>query len=92
MTQLLQKLEDGRAEQHELDLLLNVCDRVLGRCLCALGDFAAGPVVEYVKCFREEFQRHIDEARCPFGAESSLEGVFAPVDQHGHHPTVEVPS
>jgi NADH-quinone oxidoreductase subunit F len=92
MTQLLQKLEDGRAEQHELDLLLNVCDRVLGRCLCALGDFAAGPVVEYVKCFREEFQRHIDEGRCPFGGESSLEGVFAPVDQHGHHPTAEVPS
>jgi len=61
MTQLLQKLEDGRAEQSELDLLLNVCDRIMGRCLCALGDFAAGPVVEYVKSFREEFQRHIDE-------------------------------
>src|SRR5205807_5400816 len=57
MVQLLQKLEDGRAEQSELDLLLSVCDRVLGKCLCALGDFAAGPVVEYVRNFREEFQR-----------------------------------
>ena len=92
MTQLLQKLEDGRAEQSELDLLLNVCDRIMGRCLCALGDFAAGPVVEYVKNFREEFQRHIDEGGCPFGGESSLEGVFAPVDQHHHQPTAEVPS
>ena len=92
MTQLLQKLEDGRAEQSELDLLLSVCDRVLGKCLCALGDFAAGPVVEYVRNYRDEFQRHIDEGGCPFGGESSLEGVFAPVDQHSHAPVAEVPA
>ena len=92
MVQLLQKLEDGRAEQSELDLLLSVCDRVLGKCLCALGDFAAGPVVEYVRNFRDEFQRHIDEGGCPFGGESSLEGTFAPVDQHTHAPVAEVPA
>ena len=92
MTQLLQKLEDGRAEQSELDLLLSVCDRVLGKCLCALGDFAAGPVVEYVRNFRDEFQRHIDEGGCPYGGESSLEGIFAPVDQHTHAPVAEVPA
>ncbi|HKD32376.1 MAG TPA: NADH-quinone oxidoreductase subunit NuoF [Gaiellaceae bacterium] len=92
MVQLLQKLEDGRGEQSELDLLLSVCDRVLGKCLCALGDFAAGPVVEYVRNFRDEFQRHIDEGGCPFGGESSLEGVFAPVDQHTHAPVAEVPA
>jgi NADH-quinone oxidoreductase subunit F len=92
MTQLLQKLEDGRAEQSELDLLLSVCDRVLGKCLCALGDFAAGPIVEYVRNYRDEFQRHIDEGGCPFGGESSLEGVFAPVDQHSHAPVAEVPA
>ena len=92
MTQLLEKLEEGSAEQGELDLLLSVCDRIIGKCLCALGDFAAGPVVEYVRAFREEFQRHIDEGGCPFGGESSLEGVFAPVDQHAHHPAAEVPA
>jgi len=92
MTQLLRKLEDGRADQSELDLLLSVADRVLGKCLCALGDFAAGPVVEYVRAFRDEFQRHIDEGGCPFGGESSLDGVFAPVDQHTHSPVAEVPA
>jgi NADH-quinone oxidoreductase subunit F len=92
MVQLLQKLEDGQAEQSELDLLLSVCDRILGKCLCALGDFAAGPVVEYVRNFREEFQRHVDEGGCPLGGESSLEGVFAPVDQHTHAPVAEVPA
>jgi NADH-quinone oxidoreductase subunit F len=92
MVQLLRKLEDGNAEQSELDLLLSVADRVMGKCLCALGDFAAGPVLEYASAFREEFQRHIDEGRCPYGGESSLEGIFAPVDQHTHSPVAEVPA
>jgi NADH-quinone oxidoreductase subunit F len=82
MVQLLRKIEDGEATQGELDVLLNVCDRILGNCLCPLGDAAAMPVASYVAKFREEYQRHIDEGGCPFGGESSLEGVLAPVDQH----------
>jgi NADH-quinone oxidoreductase subunit F len=82
MVQILKKLEDGRAEQGELDLLLNVCDRILGNCLCPLGDAAAMPVASYVAKFRREYQRHIEEGGCPFGADSSLAGVIAPVDQH----------
>jgi len=92
MVQLLRKLEDGQASQGELDLLLDVCDRILGKCLCPLGDAAAMPIASYVDKFRDEFQRHIDEGRCPFGGESSLERIFAPVDQHTHHPTAEVPA
>jgi NADH-quinone oxidoreductase subunit F len=92
MVQLLHALEDGRAEQEQLDLLVSVAERITGRCLCALGDFAAGPVLEYVRTFGDEFQRHIDEGRCPFGGESSLEGIFAPVDQHTHSPVAEVPA
>jgi NADH-quinone oxidoreductase subunit F len=91
MVQLLEKIEDGRAEQHELDLLLDVCDRILGKCLCPLGDAAAMPVASYVDKFRDEFQQHLDEGACPT-PDSPLEKVFAPVDQHTHHPTVEVPA
>jgi NADH-quinone oxidoreductase subunit F len=92
MVQLLNAIEGGRAEQHELDLLLDVCDRILGKCLCPLGDAAAMPVASYVTKFRDEFQRHVDEGGCPFGGESSLEDVFAPVDQHTHAPVAEVPA
>jgi len=93
MVQILRKLEAGEAEQGELDLLLNVCDRILGNCLCPLGDAAAMPIASYVAKFREEYQRHIDEGACPFGGESSLEGVVAPVDQHHAHlrGQIEVP-
>src|SRR5215203_4561681 len=92
MVQLLRKIEDGQASQGELDLLLNVCDRILGKCLCPLGDAAAMPVESYVDKFRAEFQAHIDQGGCPFGGESSLEGIFAPVDQHTHDPVAEVPA
>jgi NADH-quinone oxidoreductase subunit F len=92
MVQLLRKIEDGRAEHDELDLLLSVCDRILGKCLCPLGDAAAMPIASYVSKFRDEFRAHIDEGGCPFGGESSLEGVLAPVDQHTHAPVAEVPA
>jgi NADH-quinone oxidoreductase subunit F len=85
MVQILRRLEDGTAEQDELDLLLDVCDRILGHCLCPLGDAAAMPIASYVAKFRAEFQRHLDEGGCPFGGESSLDGVVAPVDQHHTH-------
>jgi NADH-quinone oxidoreductase subunit F len=90
MVQLLHKIEDGDAEEDELDLLLDVCDRILGHCLCPLGDAAAMPIASYVDKFRDEFREHIRAGRCPFDGESSLDRVFAPVDQHRHHPTVEV--
>jgi NADH-quinone oxidoreductase subunit F len=92
MVQLLHKIEDGRAEHDELDLLLSVCDRILGKCLCPLGDAAAMPIASYVSKFRAEYRQHIVEGGCPFGGESSLEGVFAPVDQHTHSPVAEVPA
>jgi NADH-quinone oxidoreductase subunit F len=94
MVQLLRKIEEGEASQGELDVLLNACDRILGNCLCPLGDAAAMPVASYVAKFREEHQRHIDEGGCPFGGESSLDRVLAPVDQHHAHMRgqIEVPT
>ena len=82
MVDLLRRIEAGEATQAELDLLLDVCDRILGNCLCPLGDAAAMPVASYVARFRDEYQRHIDEGGCPFGGESTLDHVLAPVDQH----------
>src|SRR3954470_11039704 len=92
MVQILQEVEDGHADQAQLDLLLSVCDRILGKCLCPLGDAAAMPVASYVDKFRDEFQAHLDHGGCPFGGESSLDHVMAPVDQHTHSPVAEVPA
>jgi NADH-quinone oxidoreductase subunit F len=86
MTQILRRLEAGDAEQQELDLLLDVCDRINGKCLCPLGETAAIAVASYVDKFRSEFQAHIDEAGCPFGDSSPLHNVLAPVAIHTHAP------
>ena len=82
----------ARAAQGQLDLLLDVCDRILGKCLCPLGDADAMAVAGFVDKFRDDFQAHIDQGGCPFGGESSIEGLLAPSDQHAHHPVAEIPS
>jgi NADH-quinone oxidoreductase subunit F len=92
MVQILERIEAGEAEPSDLDLLGSVGSRILGKSLCALGDFAVYPVASYLEKWRHEFEEHIARRGCPFGGESSLEGIVAPVDAHTHHPTVEVPA
>ena len=92
MTQILRRLEDGAATQGELDLLVDVCDRINGKCLCPLGETAAIAVASYVDKFPVEFQRHIDDGGCPFGDDSPLHDVLAPVAMHTHAPTAVVPA
>ncbi len=84
LVQILTKLEEGRGDRADLDLLEEVCDRMLGKSLCALGDFAVYPVASYLEKYRAEFEAHVDGHGCPFGGASSIEGTFAPVDQHAH--------
>ena len=84
LVQLLTKIEDGEAEPTDLDLLDDVCDRMLGRSLCALGDFAVYPVSSYLRKYRAEFEAHVVDGACPFGGESSIEGIVAPIAQHAH--------
>src|SRR4051812_19125694 len=92
LTAILRKLEDGRAAQQDLDLLLDVCDRINGKCLCPLGDSDAIIVASYVAKFRDEFVAHIEEGGCPFGGASSLDHALAPVQMHSHSPVAEVPA
>lgn len=95
LVQLLTKIEEGRGEATDLDLLDDICDRMLGKSLCALGDFAVYPVSSYLQKYRAEFQAHIDGRACPFEGDSSIESTFAPIDQHVHghaHETTAVPA
>jgi NADH-quinone oxidoreductase subunit F len=82
MVQLLERIEEGTAELSDIDLLSNVGARILGRSLCALGDFAVYPVRSYIQHWRPEFEAHIEQGGCPFGGESSIEGIVAPSDSH----------
>jgi NADH-quinone oxidoreductase subunit F len=92
MVQLLERLEAGDGELSDIDLLDSVGDRILGKSLCALGDFAVYPVASYLRHWRDEFVAHVEQGRCPFDGESTLEGIVAPSDAHTHHPVAEVPA
>jgi NADH-quinone oxidoreductase subunit F len=92
LVQLLHAVETGSASEPDLELLLDVCDRIIGKCLCVLGDSAAMPVASCVTKFRDEFHAHLEHGGCPFGGDSTLDHLFAPVDQHTHAALpIEVP-
>jgi NADH-quinone oxidoreductase subunit F len=80
MVQLLERLEAGNGELADIDLLSSVGDRILGKSLCALGDFAVYPVRSYMEHWGDEFIAHVEQGRCPFEGESSIEGIVAPSD------------
>ena len=63
---VLARIEAGRGVPGDLDLLLSLSGEIAGKVLCALGDFATSPVVATVKQYRDDYERHINEQRCPY--------------------------
>src|SRR4051812_6425130 len=89
MVQILESIENGSATHADLELLDSVGDNILGKVLCALGEFAVYPVASYLSKWRDEFVAHVEQGGCPFGGSSSLEGILAPSAQHAHTPAGE---
>jgi NADH-quinone oxidoreductase subunit F len=76
MVELLKKVEGGAASMEEIDLLVEMCDRIEGKCLCPLGDACAMPVRSYLKHFRAEFEAHVTAGGCPGGDASPFGGLY----------------
>src|SRR6476469_8781799 len=55
LTQVLQRIEAGQGTLADIDLLLDLCDNILGKAFCALGDGATSPITSAVQYFRDEF-------------------------------------
>ncbi|NOX75530.1 MAG: NADH-quinone oxidoreductase subunit NuoF [Gammaproteobacteria bacterium] len=70
LSRVVHRIEHGQGKQEDLDLLLDVANKIQGRTICALGDAAALPVSSFVTKFRDEFQYHIDHKACMVGAGS----------------------
>ncbi|MDT0327224.1 NADH-quinone oxidoreductase subunit NuoF [Nocardiopsis lambiniae] len=66
MVQVLDRLERGEGTEADLDKLLDICDNLLGRSFCALGDGATSPVMSSIKHFRQEYIDHVEKGGCPF--------------------------
>jgi NADH-quinone oxidoreductase subunit F len=66
LVQMLKRLEKGQGSEAEIDQLLDICDNILGRSFCALGDGATSPITSAIEYFRDEFVQHLTEGGCPF--------------------------
>ena len=75
MRAILDRLERGQGTADELDKLLDICDNILGRAFCALGDGAVSPITSSIQYFRDEYLTHSEYGGCPFDPEAAT--IFA---------------
>jgi len=66
MYKILTRLENGEGRQGDIELLESITGNIVGRSICALGEFSTGSLSRTLPKFREEFQAHIDRCGCPF--------------------------
>jgi len=78
LVQIMRDLEDGKGRAEDLDKLLDLCDNILGRAFCALGDGATSPITSSIKYFRSEYIAHLEAGQCPFDPVAST--LFAGVN------------
>ena len=67
LSRVINRIENGKGRQEDLDLLVDVANKIGGRTICGLGDAAAMPVTSFLQHFRDEFQYHIDHKKCMVG-------------------------
>jgi NADH-quinone oxidoreductase subunit F len=71
LVQILRDLEEGKGTEADLQKLLDLCDNIMGRSFCALGDGATSSITSSIKLFRDEYIAHVTGGGCPFDASKS---------------------
>ncbi|WFR59267.1 NADH-quinone oxidoreductase subunit NuoF [Anaerocolumna sp. AGMB13025] len=75
MLEILERIVEGKGEDGDIELLLELADTISATALCGLGKTAALPVISTIKNFREEYEAHIYEKRCPAGSCQKLKKI-----------------
>jgi NADH-quinone oxidoreductase subunit F len=57
---MLERIESGEATPMDLEIMASVQERIIGNCLCVLGDAMAMPIGSMIAKFREEFETHME--------------------------------
>ena len=72
MLQILERITSGRGRIEDIDTLQEMAEYLKDTALCALGQTAANPVLTTLKYFRNEYEAHILEHKCPAGVCKAL--------------------
>ncbi len=59
MEKVLHRLENGKGNMRDIELLADINKKIEGNTICPLGDAAAWPVAAAIRHFREEFEWHV---------------------------------
>ena len=65
LLEMLTKVTDGTATMEDLDKMEELCYYIKENSLCGLGQTAPNPVLSTLRYFRDEYETHIKEKRCP---------------------------
>jgi len=72
MLLLLEKITEGKGTMEDLDTLEGLANMVKEMSLCGLGQTAPNPVLTTLRYFRDEYEAHIRDHKCPAGACAAL--------------------
>jgi NADH-quinone oxidoreductase subunit F len=72
MSDILEDICAGKGREGDIELLERMSSAIADGSLCALGGSAPNPVLSTIKYFREEYEAHIKEHRCPAGVCKAL--------------------
>lgn len=65
MLEILQRITRGEGKMEDIDLLLELGTSIAQSALCGLGQTAPNPVLSTIKYFRDEYETHIKDKKCP---------------------------
>ena len=65
MLEILTKITQGKGREEDMDTLLNIAKTVKESSLCGLGQTCPNPVLTTLEYFRDEYESHIREKKCP---------------------------
>jgi len=72
MLDILTDITEGRGKEEDIELLEELGGVIKEASLCALGSTAPNPVLSTIRYFRDEYEAHIREKRCPAGVCKAL--------------------
>ena len=67
LLEILDRIVDGRGEEGDIEKLEELCYAIKDGSLCGLGQTSPNPVLTTIRYFRDEFEAHIRDKRCPAG-------------------------
>ena len=65
MKEILDRIVEGKGEEGDIEKLEQLAQTIKNTALCGLGQTAPNPVLSTLKFFRDEYEAHIKEKRCP---------------------------